>query len=271
MKKFITVITLCLVALFSCTKRFDAEENESTVTFVVNAFSDCGPITRAFTDSDIAELVEETLPAFYNLKAVNLSNGNEYDFNTTSPITIPNGTYEITIKEYNEKNKAVRWDSKKQYWNDNLGHRCDDEFAYRQDVGWVILCNSPRIWSKDTVAIEKSGNITLNGRFGSSAIVWDSEIIDKIQIIETGNDGIFDMRCFVKKNNLCITFHDNTNNTPTADMILPKMGSDYEKRSLKIPGVLKQGYWYLIEPYKVINSNNEFGITVGSFVSGGDL
>ena len=161
--------------------------------------------------------------------------------------------------------------ARKKIWNSNIGHRCDDEFTYVQTVGGVTLCNSPRITVKDTIIISKNESISLNGVFGSSAIVWDSDIVEKIQILETGDNGIFDLKCFVQSGNVCVTFHQETNPPAFDVMIYPKEGLDYEKRRLKIPSVLVSGYWYLIEPIENQHSESNFNVNVGCFQSGGEL
>lgn len=271
MKKYVLLIFLLAIISNSCTKNLDLVSEDSVVTFNVDAFSNGKPLTKSFSDSEVMNLVESSLPDFYYLKATNIDNNNTYEFESKSSVVLPNGTYAIKSLEVDNKGRSIRWDSKRKYWNSNIGHRCDDEFVYAQTTGGVILCNSPRICVNDTIVVSKNGTITLKGIIGSSAIVWDSSVVEKIQILETGNDGIFDLKCFVQKDKLCITFHQETNPWPVDIMIYPKEGLNYQKKKMRIPSVLQQGYWYSISPIPAENYDTDFSINISLFQNAGEL
>jgi len=271
MKKFFMFIVVVMACVFTSCNKEDFSFDESTITFEVDVFQKGTPITRSIENSQVIETIKLAMPKYYTLKLTNVENNNVYYFDTQNEYKIPNGKYNVVVYHLDSKNNRIRWDALKQRYNNNIGHRCDDSFLYMMSTGGVILCNSPKINISETIEIKNSGKITLKGTIESSAIVWDSNIVKRVEIHDgTGNNSIFDMKCFVQKDNICVTFHDNT--TWDAEIVVyPYENTDYDKKKYIIPKTLELNNYYIIKPYEITNSNTNFDISISDFVCGGDL
>ena len=274
MKKIIfTIIALAIFAI-SCTNDMDITADFSEVTFSVDVWANGQPITRAeINNSTVEDLIESTLPTYYNIKATNLDNNNTYVFNTKTSITLPNGTYQFKTWNYTtiQPDEGIIWDSSKQdYVKTDV---CNSKLLYHPGRGSSVFRNSPSISFTDTIKIERNGIVELKAHFNCSAIVWDSDIVKEITINNLDSNPWKKLECFVSCDNICITFHNNGDNVLPIDiMIYPNDDStEYEKRTITIPKKLENGYWYQIAPTKTTGYSSEFGIDLTNWGSGGEL
>lgn len=270
MKKFILILVVVFAGFvtMSC-KKVETVPEYSSVTFSVSLFGDGVPMTKAVSTSDAFDFIQNCMPTYYDLTLMNLSTGNVYSCKTGENIIIPNGEYSVRTRTDYKFFDALygTWYSK------DIGNGCDNSrYRYFLSVGsHSYLTRGPKVLVNETVTVTENNTFTLTGKILSSAIVYDTSLIEKLE----GNMGgdTYEIQCSLTNGeDIGVFFIIKSTYGKITLTVTPKQNIEAEVTKISFDlNDLEDGKFYTLSPNMVSRSNIGGIVSTDEWRVGGNL